>query len=177
MEVYACHKKVWAQKADPVISQVTTSIEDGKLSSLKVSEEISQEVKQYLRQKGQLCLKEGVLYQCRSQTQRDHNELQLVVPPDYRLEAMHGAHNDLGLKWMLNILCDRFYWPNMEVDATHHVCTHEQCLRLKSKQDTAEHYPLLATYPLELVHKDFLTIENPPTSANINFLVITDHFT
>ena len=48
---------VQAQKADSVISQVTTWIENGKLSTMKISEEMSQEVKQYLRQKGQLCLK------------------------------------------------------------------------------------------------------------------------
>ena len=82
MEVCICHKMaisslilespptwmtamewVWAQKADPVISVVTTWIGDGKLSTMKVSEEMSQEVKQYLRQKGQLCLNKGVLYQ------------------------------------------------------------------------------------------------------------------
>ena len=198
MEVYTCHKRaisslilespptwmtamewVWAQKADPVISQVTTWIEDGKLSTMKVSEEMSQEVKQYLRQKGQLCLKEGILFQCISQTPRDHSELQFLVPSDYRLEAMHGAHNDvghLGLEWMLDILCDRFYWPNMEVDATCHVHTCEWCLRFKSKQDKAEHNPLLVTYTLMLVHMDFLTIENPHTGVDMNVLVITDHF-
>ena len=36
---------VWAQKTDPVISQVTTWIENGKLSIEKVSEEMSQRVK------------------------------------------------------------------------------------------------------------------------------------
>ena len=92
---------------------------------------------------------------------------------------MHGAHDDvghLGLKWMLNILCIRLYWPNMEAKATHHVPTCEQCLRFKSKQDKAELYPLLATYPLELFHMDFLTIENPCTSVDMNVLVIMDHF-
>ena len=58
--------------------------------------------------------------------ERDHNKLKLVVPLTYRQEAMHGAHEDVGhldLKRMLDILCDRFYWPNMEVDATCHVHT------------------------------------------------------
>ena len=44
--------------------------------------------------------------------------------PNYRSEVMHGAHDDvghLGLKKMLDILWDRFYWPNMEADVTHHV--------------------------------------------------------
>ena len=53
---------VWVQRVDPAIYQVTTWIEEGKLSTVKISEEISQEVKPYLRHKGQLCLKEGVLY-------------------------------------------------------------------------------------------------------------------
>ena len=93
---------------------------------------------------------------------------------------MHWVHNDighLGLKWMLEILHNRFYWPNMEVDATNHVHTCEQCLRFKSMQHKAELYLLLATYTLELVHMDFLTIENLHTSANMNILVLTDHFT
>ena len=99
MEVYAKHERavsslflespptpmtamewLWAQKADLAISQVTTWMEAKELSTVKVSDEMSQDVKQYLRQKGQLCLKEGVLYQHGGQTQRDQNELQLVVP-------------------------------------------------------------------------------------------------
>ena len=47
----------------------------------------------------------------------------------------------------------------------------------KSKQDKAELCPLLVTYPLELVHMDFLTIENPGTGTDVNILVIMDQFT
>ena len=36
---------------------------------------------------------------------------------------------------------------------------------------------ILATYPLEMVHLDFLTIEHPKTGKDVNVLVITDHFT
>ena len=93
---------VQAQKANPAISQVITWIKAEEVGTVKVSEEMSQEVKPYLRQRGQLCLKDSVLYQCRSQTWRDHNKLQLVIPSDYQLEAMYGAHDDvghLGLEW------------------------------------------------------------------------------
>ena len=92
---------------------------------------------------------------------------------------MCGAHDDadhLGLEQMLNILHNRFYLPNMEDNATHHVSTCEWCLRFKGKQDKTEIYPFLATYPLEPGHMDFLTIENPCTSADMNVPVITDHF-
>ena len=129
-----------------------------KFDTVKVGKEMSQELKQYLRQKEQLCLWGGVLYWCGGWAWWDHNELQLVVPPEYRLEAMWGAYDNeghLGLERMFDILCDRFYWPKPEADATCHVHPCEQCLRFKCKQDKAELYPLLVTYPLELLHMDF----------------------
>ena len=40
-----------------------------------------------------------------------------------------------------------------------------------------ELYPITATYLLELVHIDFLTIESGKTGKDVNILVVTDHFT
>ena len=103
-----------------------------------------------------------------------------MVTPEYRLEALCGAHDDvghLGIERMLDLLHNRFHWLNLEADTIHHVHACEWCLRFKSKQGKAELYLLLVTYPLELVHIDFLTKENPCTGANVNILVITDHFT
>ena len=34
---------------------------------------------------------------------------------------------------------------------------------------------MLATYPLELVYMDFLTIESPHTGVDVNVFVITNH--
>ena len=36
---------------------------------------------------------------------------------------------------------------------------------------------IICTYPLELVHLDFLTIGKEGSDKNVNILVITDHFT
>ena len=82
----------------------------------------------------------------------------------------------LGLKWMLDILWGQFYRPNLEDDATHHIQNCEHCLRFKGRQEKERLHPLLVTYPLELVHIDFLTIENPHTGVYVNVLAITDHF-
>ena len=167
---------VQVQKVDPTINQVITWIENTKLETVKVSEEMLHELKQYLRQRGKLCLQEGVLYwhinQARWKT--SCNKLQLVVLQDYRLEAICGANNDVGhlsLEWMLDILWDQFYWPNLEADA---IVIYEP---VRDRLDKEELYLLLATYPLELVHMDFLTVENPHTGVNVNILVITYHFT
>ena len=44
---------VQAQKADPTINQVVTWMESEKLDTVKVGDEMSQELKQYLRQQGE----------------------------------------------------------------------------------------------------------------------------
>ena len=75
MGIYACHKKtirslilesppaqmtiadwVQEQKADPTINQVVTWMERKKLDTVNMGDDVSQELKQYLRQRGKLCL-------------------------------------------------------------------------------------------------------------------------
>ena len=48
------------------------------------------------------------------------------------------------------------------------------CLCFKSKPQKTELYPITATHPLELVHKDFPTIESVKTGKDVNILVVTD---
>ena len=81
-EMYASHKKaisslllespaaqmtvadwVQTQKADPTTNQVVTWLESKKMDAVKMGEEMSQELKQYLRKWRKLCLQEGILYQ------------------------------------------------------------------------------------------------------------------
>ena len=50
---------VWAQKADPGISQVSTWIEDGKLSTMNVSEEMSKEEKAIFKAEETAVLERG----------------------------------------------------------------------------------------------------------------------
>ena len=52
----------------------------------------------------------------------------------------------------------------------------ERCIRFKQKPEWAELKPLEASYPLELVHMDFLKIGGKD-DKNANVLVVTDHFT
>ena len=66
---------VEAQKADPAINQVVTWMEGMKLDTVKVGDEMSQELKQYLRQWEKLCLQEWVLYWHGNWARWDQNEL------------------------------------------------------------------------------------------------------
>ena len=45
-----------AQKVDPTINQVVAWMESKKLDTVKTSDEMSQEMRQYLRQWEKLCL-------------------------------------------------------------------------------------------------------------------------
>ena len=56
----------------------------------------------------------------------------------------------------------------------------KSCPRFKTQPKKAELNPIVATRPLELVHIDYLTKEEPANSKSnkdINVLIITNHFT
>ena len=66
----------------------------------------------------------------------------------------------------------------MVEDVQTHICTCERCLRFKQPQKKAEMKPILVSYPMELIHLDFLTLgEKAGDAKSTNILVITDHFT
>ena len=110
----------------------------------------------------------------------DQNTMQLVLPTVLRLQTLKGCHDDLGhlgIERTLDLLRDQFYWPGMTEDATRHIQHCEQCLQFKASPDRAPMENVDATYPMELVHMDYLTIEATEGGKDIHILVITDHFT
>ena len=78
----------------------------------------------------------------------------------------------------LGLLQERFIWPKMADDVYIHICTCDQCTRVKQLQERTEIQPILVSYPLELIHLDFLTLGGKADdNRSVNILVITDHFT
>ena len=66
----------------------------------------------------------------------------------------------------------------MVEDVQTHIHTCDRCLRFKQPQEKAEMKPILVSYPMELIHLDFLTLGGKAGDAkSTNILVITDHFT
>ena len=65
----------------------------------------------------------------------------------------------------------------MMEDATRHIRQCERCLRFKASPDRAPMENVEATYPMELVHMDYLTIEANEGGKDVHILVITHHFT
>ena len=74
------------------------------------------------------------------------------------------------------LLQERFYWPKLSEDVRIVIRSCEHCLRFKQKPQQDEMYPITASYPLELIHLDFLTIGGKDDVLK-HILVVTDHFT
>ena len=64
----------------------------------------------------------------------------------------------------------------MTEDATRHFRQCERCLQFKASPDRAPMENVDATYPMELVHIDYLTIEANEGGKDVHILVITNHF-
>ena len=65
----------------------------------------------------------------------------------------------------------------MQKDATQHIRSFKRCLKFKARPERTELQSMKATYPLELVHMDYLTIGSGKDAKDMNILVIMDHFT
>ena len=128
-------------------------------------------------------MRDGILYH-KNEIQEvhhpDRNTRQLVLPGSYRKQALLGYHDDLGhpgRERTIDLLRDWFYWPGMMEDTVRHIRQCERCLRFKALPDKASMENVDATYPMELVHMDYLTIEVNEGGKDVYILVITDHFT
>ena len=106
---------------------------------------------------------------------------QFVLPKRFVCKVILACHDDnghLGMERTLGLLQDRFFWPKMEKDVCKHICTCSRCLRFKQPQEKAEMQPILVSYPMELIHLDFLTLGGKvEDTKRVNVLVVTDHFT
>ena len=135
-------------------------------------------MKQFLKQRGKLLLRNGILY-CKNDTQEtecpDRNTMQLILPTMFRI--CHDDLEHLGIERTLDLLRDQFYWPGMTEDMTRHIRQCERCLGFKASPDRAPMENVDATYPMELVHMDYLMIEANEGGKDVHILVITDHFT
>ena len=58
-----------------------------------------------------------------------------------------------------------------------HIRSCERCTRFEQPLEWAEMKLIFCTYPMELVHIDFLTIGCPESDKQVNLMIVTDHFT
>ena len=134
-----------------------------------------------LKYKKNLFLNNRLLYQKAILKNHPEPVAQFVLPKQFICKVILTCHDDnghLGMEQTLRLLQERFFWPKMAEDVLTHIHTCERCLRFKQPQVREEMQPILVSYPMELIHLDFLTLGGKAGDAkSINILVITDHFT
>ena len=104
----------------------------------------------------------------------------MVLPEAFRKQALQGCHDDLGhlrMEQIIDLLRDHFYWSGMLNDATRHIKQCERFLGFKALPEKAPMENIDVTYPMELVHMDYLTIKANEGGKDFHILVITNHFT
>ena len=151
-----------AQEADPILSLVIARLRDGMLGKGQSKATDPFEVSQFGREWKHLVLKKGILYRQARPRESEETLLQLVLPTAYREVALRGCHDEvghLGLEHMLDLMHDRFFWPHMAAQAKDHVGKCHLCLAFKARQQKDPLKNILATYPLEFGHLDYLCLE------------------
>ena len=172
-----------AQSKDKTVGEIIHLFKTKELHCRKINETDNNEIKQFIRQQNRLFMRNEILYhktELQEVNHPDRNTLQLVLPKAFRKQALQGCHDDLGhlgIEWMIDLLRDHFYWPRMLNDMTRHIKQCERCLKFKALPEKAPMENILATYPMDLVHMDYLTIEANEGGKDAHILVITDYFT
>ena len=167
------------QEEDPEIGKIIHMMQQDCWSSYRYSKLDDDLMKCYIKVRADLEIENELLYRRIRLKDQEEDTYQFVVPRKYRLlalEILHDQFGHLGIDRTTMLAIGRFYWPHMTEEIRKYIQNCERCIRYKQKPENPPLTPLQASFPLELVHMDFLRIRGKE-DKNANVLVITDHFT
>ena len=166
------------QSWDPVIAGIIEFLKGKPWPSFD-NVPCKERLKLYKRVRKDLVLRQGLLYR-KTTSQKTGEELyQFAMPSSLCTGAVQRCHEDyghMGVDRVHGLLTERFYWPQMKEMVRKVVKECVRCFCFKQPKEQEELHPITASYPMELIHMDFMTIgdvDRPKT----NILVVTDHFT
>ena len=104
------------------------------------------------------------------------------MPLKYQKRAhklVHDEFGHMGIDQTTSLMQGHFYWLHMAEDVCVYIQNCMRCIKFKQMESQAELVCIEATYPLQLVHLDFLQIgsKKKDKGKHIYVLVVTDHFT
>ena len=161
------------QLDDPSIGPIFKIIETGVVPVI-----INEEARPLWKNKKNLTIKKNVLFRKVSLKGIEGDTYQFVLPQGYRKKALEACHDDmghLGMDRTLILMQERFFWPGMSQAVRDHIRNCARCLRCKQAPERSPMIPIVCSYPMELIHLDFLSIGQKDKEP-VNILVITDHF-
>ena len=175
-------KRQWKmeQQQDPINGPVLQLVVANKHLQYKLQKDDNPGTRIILRFKDNLKLVDGLLYR-KWVYKNEITYLQFVLPCDFRKRTVISCHDQfghLGMDKTLILLQERFFWPKMNDNVRLHIQNCERCLRFKQKPERDKMHSIESSYPMEIVHIDFLVIGSKKSvNKEINVLVVTDHFT
>ena len=161
------------------MKQLIELCESGKLLNYDTTKEDPADLKNMVRLRKDFFIEGGLLYQKASFKASGKQVDQFVMPQQFCKQTVRVCHEDyghLGMDHVQILLQERFYWPKMPEDVRTVIRSCEHCMHFKTTPQHDEMYPIIAMYPLELIHLDFLSIGGKDDVLK-NVLVVTDHFT
>ena len=109
-----------------------------------------------------------------------YETFQLILPAEFRNQALKGLHNDVGHPGRdrtLDLVRSQFYWPFIETHVEKYVAHCGMCIRRKAQDPPrAPMKSFIAKEPTELLAIDFLSLERGKGGFE-DILVVTDSFT
>ena len=173
------------QKEDPVLYQVAKHLraphETFKVALHKVLDKKATAA--YVKAKEHLLIKNGLLYQKTRQGQAVKTVFQFVVLQRHRGAVLDGCHREVahqGQRCFIALMQERFWWPGMTRDLRNRIKKCSHCRKYEAAPPDAPMKPLTCSGPGELLHVDFMSIEETvplredPVICNV--LVLQDHF-
>ena len=178
---YQLSRSQWKEEqlADPVLKKVIELIRDKKMSNYNCEGTDPGDLKGFVRLRKDLFIENGLLYRKAYFKATNKQVHQFVMPTQFRKRTVTVCHEDyghLGMDRVLVLLQERYFWPKMSDDVRKYIRQCDRCMRFKKRKEQTELFPITATYPLELIHLDFLSIGGKEDRMK-NVLVVTDHFT
>ena len=167
------------QRNDYSLKRLLELLERNELVTYNCDKQDPSDLKCMLRLRKDFFIENGLLYHKAYFKVTDKHVNQFVMPQQFQkwtVQACQEDYGHLGMDRVQLLLQERFYWPKLSDDIRTIIRTCERCLRFKQKPQQDEMYPIMASYPLELIHLDFLTIGGKDDVLK-HILVVTDHFT
>ena len=153
-------------------------MQDGILGQSPFKPTDPPKLQQFLWKHNHLKLSWGILYSKILQKELQEAQFQFILLATHRgtfLRRCHDEVDHLDLEWMLNLMCNHFFWPQMAIQVKKTCWEVPSVCHLQGKAIAGSHGEYYG-YPLELVHTDYLCLE-PGKVKEENVLLMTYHFT
>ena len=170
------------QLDDDQIRPVYLAVQNGRQPPLDVTKSWSRESRLLLQQWESLHIKKGILW--RRRLGGKETDLQLVLPTEFHADVLRSLHEGatsahLGVEKMLELLKERFYWPECTESVKDYCATCVTCCKRKSAapKRRAGLQTIQAGYPLQIVCVDIMGPLPQTEQGSKYVLVAVDYFT